>query len=93
MCKEKLGLSDLIRVKEMAYGQKLHKLSTPGSWGRARLEVCGTAPCTTIPETGDHTKGFSLLVVRKMCAFIKILSHAGDRRREAPPESLKAHSK
>lgn len=56
-------------------------------------EVCATAPCPTIPETGVHTKGFSLLVVRKMCAFIKMLSHAGDRTIEAPPESLKAHSK
>lgn len=37
MCKEKLGLSDLIRAREMAYSQKLHTLSTPGSWGWARL--------------------------------------------------------
>lgn len=57
-------------------------------------EVSGTAPYKEPPEAEVHTKGFSLLVVRKWWYFsvTKTLSHPGGRM-VVSPESLQVPSK
>lgn len=62
----------------MAYGQKLHTLSTPGCWGWARLrdQWASTQHQVTPKKMDIHTECFSLLVVQEVWTFslVKTLS-------------------